>query len=291
MKGPGKPIRWSQLTYERKRRNWTQEELAEKVGVAPITVSRWERGTALPNPYYCRRLCEIFEKKSIEELGLVRKETEPAGEQQPGQAAQEPVESTGQQHPGPPSHQPHQHIEEYRIQKLSLLDHLKIILARPTEGGNLPLSARDRLEDAYRKLLAVSQARLDFAATVEAIRRYNGDIPHERLPREAAGLEAAEQAFDEDDAWRTLALLDNDKVWAHYSRTSEAFKKYRERTKGLVEEAMKPLSPLQRRIFRIDVLLSGDDSLDDDPETRRTYKEMQKEAVAMLKAMNKRLRV
>ncbi len=102
MKKVDKP-QWSQLAYERKKRGWTQAELAEKVGAASfVTVSRWERGTALPNPYYCQRLCEVFEKKNIEELGLIREETRPNNVQQPGQSPQVTAKEGDRQ----PLHQP-----------------------------------------------------------------------------------------------------------------------------------------------------------------------------------------
>src|SRR5215470_3231736 len=57
------------LQRERKRRSWSQEDVAEKVGSHSKTVSRWERGLSIPSLYYQQKLAEIFEK-SIEELGF-----------------------------------------------------------------------------------------------------------------------------------------------------------------------------------------------------------------------------
>ncbi|HET8842670.1 MAG TPA: FxSxx-COOH system tetratricopeptide repeat protein [Ktedonobacteraceae bacterium] len=58
------------LRQERIRRNWRQQELADLLGIAPVTVSRWEGGTQQPSLYYREKLCAFF-GKSPEELGLV----------------------------------------------------------------------------------------------------------------------------------------------------------------------------------------------------------------------------
>jgi predicted ATPase/class 3 adenylate cyclase/DNA-binding XRE family transcriptional regulator len=50
------------LRQERKRRGWSQADVAEKVGTDFNTVSRWERGLNVPSPYFIQRLCDIFEK-------------------------------------------------------------------------------------------------------------------------------------------------------------------------------------------------------------------------------------
>src|SRR5689334_18020651 len=58
------------LRQERIRHNWRQQELADLLGIAPVTVSRWEGGTQQPSLYYREKLCAFF-GKSPEELGLV----------------------------------------------------------------------------------------------------------------------------------------------------------------------------------------------------------------------------
>lgn len=65
------------LREQRELRGWTQEDLAEKVEVSPVTVSRWESGI-LPGLDHRRKLCEVFEK-SPQELGFMREEIDEEG--------------------------------------------------------------------------------------------------------------------------------------------------------------------------------------------------------------------
>ncbi len=58
------------LRYERERRGWSQQEVADKVGTTPLSVSRWERGETVPGPHFREKLGEVF-GKSPYELGLV----------------------------------------------------------------------------------------------------------------------------------------------------------------------------------------------------------------------------
>src|SRR5260370_18553847 len=115
--------------------------------------------------------------------------------------------------------------------------------------GNRALKAE--LKDAYLQLLTISEARLNYARTVEALRRINGEVAYERLPIAKAELENAEQIFDETGIRRILALLDNHKVWFHYYKATQTFQRYKERTRILVEEALQPLSPLSRLVPRL----------------------------------------
>jgi tetratricopeptide (TPR) repeat protein/transcriptional regulator with XRE-family HTH domain len=66
-----KPIPNHKLRYERDRRAWSQQKVADMVGTTPLNVGRWERGITLPGPYFRQKLCEVFEK-SVQELGLVQ---------------------------------------------------------------------------------------------------------------------------------------------------------------------------------------------------------------------------
>ncbi len=65
-----KPIPNQTLRDERIRRDWSQQDLADKVGTTPNNVGRWERGDTLPSPYFRHKLCEVFGKLSSA-LGLI----------------------------------------------------------------------------------------------------------------------------------------------------------------------------------------------------------------------------
>jgi len=58
------------LRQEREQRGWSQEKVAEELGVDRVTVSRWERGISLPYPYYREKLSILFEK-DVQELGIL----------------------------------------------------------------------------------------------------------------------------------------------------------------------------------------------------------------------------
>lgn len=60
----------AQLTEERKRRGWSQREVADLLGTTQHNVSRWEAGQTTPGPYFRAKLCALFDK-SPSELGLV----------------------------------------------------------------------------------------------------------------------------------------------------------------------------------------------------------------------------
>ncbi|KGL37766.1 XRE family transcriptional regulator [Listeria sp. SHR_NRA_18] len=48
------------LKEERKRNNWTQDVLAEKVGVSREMIGRWERQEAIPTVSSCIRICKVL---------------------------------------------------------------------------------------------------------------------------------------------------------------------------------------------------------------------------------------
>ncbi len=64
------------LREERLRRGWSQQKLADELGIAVVTVNRWERGKQQPTGYYRLRLSALFEK-SEEELGLGEETADP----------------------------------------------------------------------------------------------------------------------------------------------------------------------------------------------------------------------
>ena len=49
----------------RQRRGWTQAQLADAVGVTALTVSRWERGTAIPRGKRVRRVLEELAEEVV----------------------------------------------------------------------------------------------------------------------------------------------------------------------------------------------------------------------------------
>ncbi|HJT58803.1 MAG TPA: tetratricopeptide repeat protein [Ktedonobacteraceae bacterium] len=57
------------LTEARLTHDWSQQELANRIGTTHVNISRWERGVTKPGPYFRRKLCELF-GKSEEELDL-----------------------------------------------------------------------------------------------------------------------------------------------------------------------------------------------------------------------------
>src|SRR6266516_49393 len=54
------------LATARYEKGWSQEELAERVGVTRNTLSKWERGIVAPYPLHVHRLCSLFGKTAAE---------------------------------------------------------------------------------------------------------------------------------------------------------------------------------------------------------------------------------
>lgn len=44
----------------RRDHKWTQEDLAERLGVAANTVARWERGEVTPGRFAVRAMAQVF---------------------------------------------------------------------------------------------------------------------------------------------------------------------------------------------------------------------------------------
>ena len=60
------------LQYERERRNWSREHVAEQIEAPEVRmVGRWEREGVLPAPRYRHALCTLFDK-GARELGFVK---------------------------------------------------------------------------------------------------------------------------------------------------------------------------------------------------------------------------
>ena len=58
------------LLEKRKQKNMTQEQLAEQLGVARQTVSKWELGETLPDVENLKKMAILFEFSIDEALGL-----------------------------------------------------------------------------------------------------------------------------------------------------------------------------------------------------------------------------
>ena len=54
----------------RREKGLSQNKLAEKLGVASIMVSRWERGIHIPNVEHAYMICELFGCTSDFLIGL-----------------------------------------------------------------------------------------------------------------------------------------------------------------------------------------------------------------------------
>jgi transcriptional regulator with XRE-family HTH domain len=66
-----KPMERAELAKARYSKGWSQEKLAETIGVSRNTISQWERGLLRPYPIHVHKLCEVF-GKTAEELGLIQ---------------------------------------------------------------------------------------------------------------------------------------------------------------------------------------------------------------------------
>lgn len=54
-------VEFSRLKIFRKQSGFTQEEIAEKLGVSRQAVAKWERGETLPDIESCVKLADIYE--------------------------------------------------------------------------------------------------------------------------------------------------------------------------------------------------------------------------------------
>lgn len=80
-----------QLKAERELRGWSQKYVADQIGADHYYLSRWERGTASPSPYYRQKLCTLF-GKNAKELGLLQEESSEDLEK-PGEGAALPAQA------------------------------------------------------------------------------------------------------------------------------------------------------------------------------------------------------
>jgi len=84
------------LRQSRIERNWRQQDVADQLGVALVTMQRWERGYQQPSAYYRVKLCALF-GLSARELGLLEALPSPApAESEAGDAVQADATLSGQ---------------------------------------------------------------------------------------------------------------------------------------------------------------------------------------------------
>ncbi len=56
----------NRLRHERKKRAWSQADVAKEIGTDAYCIGRWERGEVVPGPFYRQELCKLFGKKPEE---------------------------------------------------------------------------------------------------------------------------------------------------------------------------------------------------------------------------------
>ncbi len=74
MQNPSRGTLNELFRQQRLKQGWSQQYIADQLGIAVGTVNRWERGRQQPSPYYIQRLTALFDK-SPEELGLKKEKT------------------------------------------------------------------------------------------------------------------------------------------------------------------------------------------------------------------------
>ncbi len=84
------------LRQQRVQRNWRQQEVADQLGIALVTVQRWERGYQEPSAYYRVKLCALF-GTSAQELGLLEALQPPAPEKSDARDSVQPGTSPSEE--------------------------------------------------------------------------------------------------------------------------------------------------------------------------------------------------
>ncbi len=78
----------------RKKENWSQEQLADKLNVSRQTVSKWETNQAAPSAANIRALCEAFGVQSDYFISADEAVTKPEVQKADGTRPEEPQEDT-----------------------------------------------------------------------------------------------------------------------------------------------------------------------------------------------------
>jgi|SRR5579859_4595765 len=152
------PLPRDGLREARKNRGWSQQELAELLGITHLTVSRWERGLTRPGPHFRQQLSTLFEM-SPQALNLTsRRRSDPRAKATAEKGAQqEPMEQPEAIQRGywlvPQRRNP------FFVGRQALLSQVHQQLAPGRSAGGLPLAisglggvgkTQSALEYAYR---------------------------------------------------------------------------------------------------------------------------------------------
>ncbi|HJT56630.1 MAG TPA: tetratricopeptide repeat protein [Ktedonobacteraceae bacterium] len=140
-----------QLKQARVLRGWSQKYVAEQIGADHYYLSRWERGTASPSPYYRQKLCTLF-GKNARELGLLPDEVgeqhqAPTSQEIPAQASMAPIYDAAI----PP-------LSSGTSELVGRSEALSQLRARLCSGKNLVLTALNGLPGVGKTTLAVAMA-------------------------------------------------------------------------------------------------------------------------------------
>ncbi len=133
------------LTEARTEHQWSQQDVADRIGTTHVNVSRWERGITRPSPYFRRKLCSLF-GKSEQQLDL-----EPApGSSITGPAAPPPTANEVLYDSSIPL-QPAIHL-------VGRDDELAQLKQRLFAGGSIALTALNGLPGVGKTALAIELA-------------------------------------------------------------------------------------------------------------------------------------
>jgi len=195
------------LRKAREQRNLKQNELAEEIGVTPVTVSRWENGKSIPTPYYRQKLCEFFQMDD-DALGFI-----PTGESEAAFTQNTPPATWNVPYHQNPFFTGREDIFA-RLQK-TLMSKRKTALIQPLAMSGLGGVGKTQiaLEYAYRYrheyhtivwVRADSSEALtsDFAAIATLL-----NLPEKDAPEQSRAVEAVQRWLAFTTGW--LLILDN----------------------------------------------------------------------------------
>src|SRR5258708_25994950 len=195
------------LRKAREQRNLKQNELAEEIGVTPVTVSRWENGKSIPTPYYRQKLCEFFQMDD-DALGFI-----PTGESEAAFTQNTPPATWNVPYHQIPFFTGREDIFA-RLQK-TLMSKRKTALIQPLAMSGLGGVGKTQiaLEYAYRYrheyhtivwVRADSSEALtsDFAAIATLL-----NLPEKDAPEQSRAVEAVQRWLAFTTGW--LLILDN----------------------------------------------------------------------------------